>query len=126
MNWRLVEMDRENKAALVQRFLNLPATQQKVFYEKLQEKGIGLAQLPIPSGVGGQSASRVLSYAQQRQWFLWQLAPDSSLYHIPTALHLNGDLDLDALQGSFSRLFERHDVLHTAFIERDGEVFSEV
>nr|WP_054062861.1 non-ribosomal peptide synthetase [Pseudomonas fuscovaginae] len=62
-----------------------------------------------------------LSYAQQRQWFLWQLEPDNSAYHIPAALALNGRLDPQALRRSFEALVERHESLRTTFAQRDGE-----
>nr|WP_098479745.1 non-ribosomal peptide synthetase [Pseudomonas poae] len=61
-----------------------------------------------------------LSYAQERQWFLWQLEPQSTAYHIPAALRLRGALDRRALQRSFDRLLERHETLRTVFVV-DGE-----
>jgi amino acid adenylation domain-containing protein len=57
-----------------------------------------------------------LSFAQQRQWFLWQLDPTSSAYHIPAALRLRGALDPAALQQSFDALVERHESLRTRFV----------
>ena len=45
-----------------------------------------------------------LSYAQERQWFLWQLEPESAAYHIPSALRLKGELDITALEQAFSDL----------------------
>ncbi|QXI31601.1 amino acid adenylation domain-containing protein [Pseudomonas vanderleydeniana] len=62
-----------------------------------------------------------LSYAQQRQWFLWQLEPDNSAYHIPAALALNGRLDAPALRRSFEALVARHESLRTTFAQQDGE-----
>ncbi|MEG0861061.1 MAG: amino acid adenylation domain-containing protein, partial [Pseudomonas sp.] len=112
-------MDHNSKLALVQRFLKLPAGQRRLFLDKLQEKGVSLTQLPIAQ-VEHADERVALSYAQQRQWFLWQLAPDSATYHIPTALRLYGPLQRDALQRSFDRLIERHSVLRTAFVEHDG------
>ncbi|MBA2930407.1 amino acid adenylation domain-containing protein [Pseudomonas sp. CCUG 57209] len=61
-----------------------------------------------------------LSYAQERQWFLWQLDPQSTAYHIPAALRLRGHLDTQALQRSFDHLIERHESLRTSFTQ-DGE-----
>ncbi|NWD26683.1 amino acid adenylation domain-containing protein, partial [Pseudomonas yamanorum] len=62
-----------------------------------------------------------LSYAQERQWFLWQLEPHGSAYHIPIALRLRGPLDLQALQHSFDRLIERHESLRTHFTQAQGQ-----
>ncbi|MFH7375344.1 amino acid adenylation domain-containing protein, partial [Pseudomonas syringae pv. tagetis] len=61
-----------------------------------------------------------LSYAQQRQWFLWQLDPESTAYTIPAALRLSGSLDIAALEQSFSALIARHETLRTTF-RQDGE-----
>ena len=61
-----------------------------------------------------------LSYAQQRQWFLWQLEPQSAAYNIPVALRLNGVLDVEALRSAFETLIARHETLRTTF-RLDGE-----
>ncbi|MCK9816842.1 condensation domain-containing protein, partial [Pseudomonas sp. MAFF 302046] len=60
-----------------------------------------------------------LSYAQQRQWILWQLEPDSATYNMPTALHLRGQLDVDVLERSFNVLIARHETLRTTFTQQD-------
>ncbi|MDF2796271.1 MAG: non-ribosomal peptide synthetase, partial [Pseudomonas orientalis] len=59
-----------------------------------------------------------LSFAQERQWFLWQLAPASAAYHVPTALHLRGQLDIAALEHAFQALVQRHEPLRTTFVEQ--------
>ncbi|BAQ82056.1 non-ribosomal peptide synthase/polyketide synthase [Pseudomonas sp. St29] len=61
-----------------------------------------------------------LSYAQERQWFLWQLDPASAAYHVPSALRLKGRLDLAALQRSFDTLVARHESLRT-HVRQDAE-----
>jgi len=61
-----------------------------------------------------------LSYAQERQWFLWQLDLHSAAYHVPSALRLKGRLDLSALQRSFDTLAARHESLRTC-LRQDGE-----
>ncbi|TBV12878.1 non-ribosomal peptide synthase/polyketide synthase, partial [Stutzerimonas kirkiae] len=67
-----------------------------------------------------RSQPLVLSYAQQRQWFLWQLEPESSAYHLPTVVSLKGALDIEALQRSFESLIQRHESLRTTF-RQEGE-----
>ncbi|GLH33293.1 pyoverdine synthetase D [Pseudomonas sp. BR1R-5] len=56
-----------------------------------------------------------LSYAQERQWLLWKLAPESSAYHIPSVLRLRGPLDVTALSRAFDQLIARHEALRTCF-----------
>ncbi|MCQ9473790.1 condensation domain-containing protein, partial [Pseudomonas alliivorans] len=62
-----------------------------------------------------------LSYAQQRQWFLWQLDPQGTAYNMPAVLRLRGSLDIAALENSFSALIARHETLRTTF-RQDGEL----
>ena len=56
-----------------------------------------------------------LSHAQERQWFLWQLDPQSAAYHVSGALRLTGALQVDALQDAFDELVARHESLRTVF-----------
>jgi amino acid adenylation domain-containing protein len=56
-----------------------------------------------------------VSYAQHRHWFLWQLDPQSTAYHLNGVLHLLGELDVDALRSSFQMLVRRHESLRTVF-----------
>ncbi|MBC3209856.1 amino acid adenylation domain-containing protein [Pseudomonas sp. SWRI111] len=75
----------------------------------------------------GADEPLLLSYAQERQWFLWQMEPHSAAYHIPTALRLRGALDLPALQASFAALIERHESLRTGFVlDEQGRVLQSI
>ncbi|MGJ7564546.1 amino acid adenylation domain-containing protein [Variovorax sp. GB1R11] len=63
-----------------------------------------------------------LSHAQQRQWFLWKLAPHSTAYHMSGALRLSGTLDAAAMHAAFEDLAARHESLRTVFLAgADGE-----
>ncbi|AMA46431.1 non-ribosomal peptide synthase/polyketide synthase [Pseudomonas alabamensis] len=73
-----------------------------------------------------RDAPLALSYAQQRQWFLWQMNPDSSAYHLPIALRLRGALNLEALQHSVDALVERHETLRTCFLDQAGEIVQHI
>ncbi|WP_186381044.1 amino acid adenylation domain-containing protein [Paenibacillus xylanexedens] len=61
-----------------------------------------------------------LSFAQQRLWFIQQLDPDSSAYHMNSLWRLEGELDLDVLQRSVQELVDRHESLRTFFREEEG------
>jgi amino acid adenylation domain-containing protein len=56
-----------------------------------------------------------LSYAQQRLWFLWNLAPDAAAYNMATAIRLVGQLHLPALRHAFDSVLARHEALRTTF-----------
>ncbi len=61
-----------------------------------------------------------LSYAQQRLWFLQQLEPESTAYHIPAAVRLKGQLNIEALEKSFNEIIKRHEILRTTFTTING------
>ncbi|MEE4461420.1 amino acid adenylation domain-containing protein, partial [Azotobacter chroococcum] len=58
-----------------------------------------------------------LSFAQQRQWFLWRLDPASAAYHLSGGLKFAGRLDISALHASLEALVARHESLRTLFRE---------
>ncbi|UVM65133.1 amino acid adenylation domain-containing protein [Pseudomonas sp. B21-009] len=84
----------------------------------LKQKGINLFNV-APIFKRKADEPLLLSYAQERQWFLWQMEPDSANYHIPLALRLRGELDLGALQRSVEALHLRHEALRTTFVDDD-------
>jgi amino acid adenylation domain-containing protein len=69
----------------------------------------------------GELSSIPLSFAQQRLWFLEQLEPGNSLYHIPQVLQLQGDLNVEVLQQSLDAIVTHHEALRTNFIAQDGD-----
>ena len=61
-----------------------------------------------------------LSFAQQRLWFLYQLDPSSTAYHIPAALRLIGKLNIKALKEALTTITKRHEILRTTFSTING------
>ncbi|AYM19771.1 hypothetical protein At15955_47860 (plasmid) [Agrobacterium tumefaciens] len=66
-----------------------------------------------------------LSYAQNRQWALAQLEPDSPLYNIPFALKIRGALDFEILSHALELMAQRQDMLRSRFVSVDGKPFVE-
>ena len=67
------------------------------------------------------------SHAQERQWFLWQLAPDSPTYNVPWGYEVTGELDTSVLSASVDALVERHEALRTTLrVDADGQVVQRV
>ncbi|MBD1869937.1 amino acid adenylation domain-containing protein [Cyanobacteria bacterium FACHB-471] len=63
----------------------------------------------------------LLSFAQQRLWFLYQLTPNSPFYNVPAAIRLIGKLDQTALERSFQEIVRRHAALRTTFTTVNGQ-----
>ncbi|HYO58090.1 non-ribosomal peptide synthetase [Archangium sp.] len=73
-----------------------------------------------PPLVARPGAEPLLSFAQQRLWFLDRLQPGSVAYNIPYAVRLTGALDLQALERGVEAIIQRHQVLRTTFGEEEG------
>ncbi len=67
-----------------------------------------------------------LSHGQEALWFLHQLAPESSAYHLAQAARMVGPFSAAALHTAFQRLVDRHPVLRTTFPSRLGKPIQEV
>ena len=108
---------------LAERFAQLSPAQRRKFYQKLQDQGQSWTQFPIVPAPVPADGGAPLSYAQQRQWFLWQLDRESSAYHLSSALRWRGALDVPALIRSFGQLADRHLQLKVRFgVKPDGSV----
>ncbi|HET8843653.1 MAG TPA: condensation domain-containing protein, partial [Ktedonobacteraceae bacterium] len=57
----------------------------------------------------------VLSFAQERLWFLTQFEPDKPLYNVRLMAYLHGTLNSSALSASLLEIIRRHEVLRTTF-----------
>lgn len=76
---------------------------------------------PVPAG-GPLPAS----FAQQRLWFLEQLAGPSAQHNLSVVCRLQGVLDLQALEQGLARLLQRHAVLRTTLHWQDGRLLQRV
>ncbi len=85
----------------------LSPEKRKLLEKKLKQQGHAANAFP-------------LSYAQQRLWFLQQLEPQSTAYHIPAAVRLIGRLNREALIKSLQEIINRHEILRTTFTTING------
>ncbi|QHF44578.1 non-ribosomal peptide synthetase [Pseudomonas sp. S35] len=99
---------------------SLSSKERKALATLLKRQGINLYNVaPIFKRHSEEPA--VLSYAQQRLWFFWQLDPDNTAFNIPAALQLQGPLDIEALRHSFQALISRHESLRTTFTQAQDQ-----
>jgi hypothetical protein len=69
----------------------------------------------------GQQRFYPLSFAQQRLWFIHQLAPLNFSYNLSVAVRLSGNLDIGVFERCFNEIIARHQVLRTTFARRDDQ-----
>jgi hypothetical protein len=89
------------------------------------EKRALLAEL-LRNKAGQAASSHPLSYNQQGIWFLYQLAPESSVYTVNFAARISAELDVPALRRAFQTLVARHPALRTTFPVHCGKPIQRV
>jgi amino acid adenylation domain-containing protein/non-ribosomal peptide synthase protein (TIGR01720 family) len=82
----------------------------------------GAASVPQAShfSTADEAGEHPLSHGQQALWFLQQVSPESTAYHLAVAARIRGEVDARALRGAFQALVERHPMLRSTFPSRHG------
>ncbi len=88
-----------------------------------EARGLAVPPLAPAARVGERF---LLSFAQQRLWFIQQFEPDSPAYNMPGLIRIRGALDVDALAASLEALLRRHEVLRTTFVLSDGQPLQQI
>ncbi|MCK1502136.1 non-ribosomal peptide synthetase [Bradyrhizobium sp. 188] len=83
--------------------------------ERLLRQPEGTAASP-PLRRRERSGDLPLSFAQQRLWFLEELAPGEATYNISGCVRIEGELQIEALGKAFNEIVRRHEALRTTFV----------
>jgi amino acid adenylation domain-containing protein len=81
--------------------------------QRLRREPLAVERTRIQPRAAG--ADTPLSYAQERLWFMDQLAPGNPFYNVVCPLRLHAALDAAVLQRALDALAARHEVLRTTF-----------
>jgi amino acid adenylation domain-containing protein/non-ribosomal peptide synthase protein (TIGR01720 family) len=87
--------------------------------ESVRREDLGLVLPPLVAVA--RTENMVLSYAQERLWFLEHLGLLGAAYNVADALRVQGALNLSVLERSFAELVRRHESLRTRFETVKGE-----
>ena len=71
-------------------------------------------------------APSLASFGQERLWYLQQLNPDDTSYHMAHVVRIRGALDYDALNDAKHELMKRHDILRTTFVQQDAKLIQQL
>ena len=74
----------------------------------------------------GSKSFYPLSDNQQGIWFLYQFAPESSIYNVSFAARICSDVDIPALRRAFQALVDRHPSLRTTVAVRSGKPVQQI
>ncbi|MBR1251928.1 amino acid adenylation domain-containing protein [Bradyrhizobium sp. AUGA SZCCT0169] len=86
--------------------------------DTLVGEGAGRALPPIQRAA--PASRRILSHAQERLWFLWNMDPGGTAYTVASTVRLKGKLDHAALSRAIAEIVQRHEVLRTTFVAQEG------
>lgn len=93
---------------------------------RIARQGDGKGSIPPLSRRPSDLDALPLSFAQQRVWFIEQLAPDTVAHRLLGALRLRGSLQAHVLERALDEVVRRHDVLRTTFHSTAGEPRQEI
>lgn len=108
------------RRSLAQRIDELSTDRLTALERLIKEQKRGRGRMPIARRPSADEPVP-LSFAQQRLWFLNQLAPGNPFYNVDLAIPIVMRLDADILRQSLQEIVRRHEALRTAFESIDGE-----
>ncbi|MGK5548498.1 condensation domain-containing protein, partial [Streptomyces sp. URMC 127] len=79
-----------------------------------------------PLTPAGRGPAMPPSFAQERLWFLHQLDPAGTSYHVPLFVRLRGPLRTDLLAHALNEVVRRHEILRTVLVTHDGRPFQKI
>ncbi|GGK79010.1 non-ribosomal peptide synthetase [Mangrovihabitans endophyticus] len=79
-----------------------------------------------PEPTTADARLRPASQAQRRLWFLDELSPASTAYHVALPLRLRGPLDVAELRRALTETIGRHESLRTTFELVDGDLYQRI
>lgn len=101
---------------LLSSLAHLSPAQRSLLMERLQ--GIGTPNRQVKGEIfpiAREGNAFLLSFAQERLWFLNQLAPDDTSYIVPLAFRITGPFNPKALEQGLNEVIRRHEILRTTF-----------
>lgn len=98
----------------------LSTAKRELLARMLKQKGIGTAQAELIPRRSRPEEPCVLSFAQERLWFFEQFEPGTTVYNVPAAVRLKGQLNTQALERSLNEIVRRHESLRTIFLNVEG------
>lgn len=73
-----------------------------------------------------KNTNTLLTFAQQRLWFLEHLIPNSTLYNVPIIFELEGPLNKKAIRAAANALLARHEALRIEFKQTSSGIIQQV
>ncbi len=107
------------------RYADLSPEQKRQLQQKALQKRLQTRQRDrIPKRTRPDRAP--VSMAQKRLYILYQLHPDSAVYHISNRLEIRGTFTVGYFQNSVEILVRRHEILRTTFHREQEAIYQKI
>ena len=105
---------------------DLSPSQRERLLVKLREIRPAEEQRTGPDFSRRMAESGMLSFAQERLWFLHQMQSGTTAYHCPLTIRINLPVDAGIMEKTLTEIARRHEILRTTFRLRDGQSIQSV
>lgn len=102
-------------------FVNPTVHMQAIFLQSVENKE-NISSIPKAA----TATYYPLSSTQRRMWVISQLQTENAGYNICGGIQLQGDLNVPAWETAWNQLLQRHAILRTVYVARNGEPFQQV
>lgn len=99
---------------------------QKLLEKRLKAKGAKSDTLAITIAPKPDDAPALASLGQQRLWYIQQMQPNSTAYHMTNLTRITGQLDAQSLANSLQAVIEQQEILRIGFILEDGNLTQQI
>ncbi|MBM7168896.1 amino acid adenylation domain-containing protein [Streptomyces sp. G44] len=106
-------------ATLSDRLSSLDEDQRRALRERFRTERLDLTDFTALYAAEN-AAAELPSPAQERLWFMQQLAPKSPFYNLPAGYRIRGRLDLPALRGALEAVMRQQPELRSNLVDRSG------
>jgi amino acid adenylation domain-containing protein len=107
---------------LEQRIAQLSPAQLAVLERKLKKTKPG-SRPEASARAGTRQKSALLSFSQERIWFLEQMEPETCIYNLPAIIPLRGSVSPVAVEEALTQIAARHSALRTRFVVKDDSPY---
>ena len=105
---------------------DLSPSQRERLLAKLREIRPAEEQHAGPDLSRRMAESGLLSFAQDRLWFLHQMHSGTTAYHCPLTIRINLPVDAGIMEKTLTEIARRHEILRTTFRQQDGQSIQSV
>ncbi|MDB4948135.1 MAG: Linear gramicidin synthetase subunit [Gemmatimonadetes bacterium] len=91
------------------------------FAERIDAARWGDGERRQPLERADRDGPRPVSFAQQRLWLTEQIEGAGAAYNLPSAIRVDGRLNVHALEAAIGEIVRRHHVLRTRFVTVDDQ-----